>query len=64
MAVDLEEPASVAFKPKPIASIPNTHGVYTVNCVSWNPRAGFEDILPTVGDDVSVKIWRVGSEKD
>ncbi|TEB24514.1 WD40 repeat-like protein [Coprinellus micaceus] len=58
-----EDPSSVALKPKLIASIPDAHGVYDVNGVSWNPRQGFEDVLATVGDDGSVKIWRVDSEK-
>ncbi|KAJ2926802.1 hypothetical protein H1R20_g10315, partial [Candolleomyces eurysporus] len=58
---DVQEPeaGSVVLKPKLVASYPEAHGVYDVNCVSWNPRPGLEDVIATAGDDGSVKIWRV-----
>lgn len=53
------EPSALALKTKLIANYPDAHGVFDVNCVSWNPRQGYEDVLATAGDDGSVKVWRV-----
>ncbi|KAF6757751.1 WD40-repeat-containing domain protein [Ephemerocybe angulata] len=62
--VQESEDSSIALNPKLIASYPEAHGVFDVNCVSWNPRAGMEDVFATAADDGSVKIWRINPSKE
>ncbi|KAL4252994.1 putative cytosolic iron-sulfur protein assembly protein 1 [Abortiporus biennis] len=42
-----------------LAKLEGAHDVFDVNCVSWCPRRGFEDVLATAGDDGHVKVWRI-----
>ncbi|THH10603.1 hypothetical protein EW145_g1189 [Phellinidium pouzarii] len=46
-----------------IASMQDAHGVSDVNCISWCPRKGYEDLLATTGDDQSVRVWRIQDTK-
>ncbi|KAJ7182562.1 WD40-repeat-containing domain protein [Mycena crocata] len=42
-----------------IAQLPNAHGVHDANSIVWCPRAGFENLLATTGDDGATRVWRV-----
>jgi len=42
-----------------IASLPDSHGFYDVNAVSFCIRNGLESYLASVGDDGIAKVWRV-----
>ncbi|KAJ7255316.1 WD40-repeat-containing domain protein [Mycena rebaudengoi] len=55
---ELEERDSVVSQ-RLIAQLPAAHGVHDVNSVVWCPRAGFENLLATTGDDGATRIWRV-----
>lgn len=46
-----------------LATLADAHGVSDVNCISWCPREGYEDMLATAGDDCAVRVWRVQSGK-
>ncbi|KDR70124.1 hypothetical protein GALMADRAFT_254961 [Galerina marginata CBS 339.88] len=60
---ELQEPESSNPVTPPahklIASLPAAHGVHDVNSAVWCPRAGFEDLLATTGDDGHTRVWRV-----
>jgi len=44
---------------KLIANLASAHGVHDVNSVVWCPRAGYEDLLATAGDDGFTKVWKI-----
>ncbi|KAL5514358.1 hypothetical protein ACEPAG_2446 [Sanghuangporus baumii] len=46
-----------------LTTLESAHGVCDVNCISWCPREGFEDLLASAGDDWSVRIWRIKGNK-
>ncbi len=54
-----KDPSRKALTHRVIAKVSEAHGVHDVNSVVWCPRAGFEDLFATAGDDGAVKVWRV-----
>jgi len=57
----LQEPpeGSKILEHKLIASLSSSHDINDVNSVAWCPRAGYEDMFATAGDDGLVKAWVV-----
>ena len=35
------------------------HGVFDINCVSWNPLENHHDILASCADDDQIKLWKI-----
>ncbi|KAL5476790.1 CIA1 [Sanghuangporus weigelae] len=56
---DIQRRADNSIDASVLTAIENAHGVCDVNCISWCPREGFEDLLASAGDDWSVRIWRI-----
>ncbi|KAI0065289.1 WD40 repeat-like protein [Artomyces pyxidatus] len=42
-----------------ISCIENGHGDSDINSIVWCPRAGYQDLLATVGDDGMAKVWKI-----
>ncbi|KAL5521604.1 CIA1 [Sanghuangporus sanghuang] len=50
---DIQKRADNSIHASLITMVENAHGVCDVNCISWCPREGFEDLLASAGDDWS-----------
>ncbi|EGO03451.1 hypothetical protein SERLA73DRAFT_158096 [Serpula lacrymans var. lacrymans S7.3] len=52
-------PRKEALEHTLLATLPSAHGTSDVNAVAWCPRAGYEDMLATAGDDGSIRVWKI-----
>jgi len=56
------EPGLVTVSYEHIASFEPSQG--DINAVAWCPRAGFQNLIGTVGDDGSLSIWSITDDDD
>lgn len=59
---DLTELKKKPLTQRLIALQPSAHSIHEVNAVAWCPRKGLEDVLATVGDDGTMRVWRLKAE--
>ncbi|KAI5121992.1 hypothetical protein M0805_001825 [Coniferiporia weirii] len=60
----MRKPNGEGLQSELVTTIRDAHGVSDVNCISWCPREGYEDLLATAGDDCAVRVWKFRRKTD